>query len=66
MTSEPIATEQRYLASLRRLEVIFDADPTTPDGYEAELLTILIQSYERETYPVDCPDPAEAIRIRME
>ncbi|MFO0428055.1 MAG: ImmA/IrrE family metallo-endopeptidase [Planctomyces sp.] len=66
MKPKLIKTEREYRASLNRLEEIFDAEPGTPDGDEAELLTALIQMYEKEKYPIDLPDPIAAIKFRME
>ena len=66
MKPKLIKTEKEYQASLARLEEIFDADSGTPDGDEAELLTALIQMYEKEKYPIDLPDPIAAIKFRME
>ncbi|HPK09651.1 MAG TPA: hypothetical protein PK246_04885 [Saprospiraceae bacterium] len=61
-----IKTEEQYDTALVRLEQIFDADPTTKDGQEAELLALLIENYEEEHYSVDSPDPIVAVKIRME
>lgn len=61
-----IKTEAENEAALARLEEIFDAEPGTPEGDEAELLTALIEMYERTAYPIDLPDPIEAVRFRME
>jgi HTH-type transcriptional regulator/antitoxin HigA len=43
-----------------------DAHPGSADFEELELLTLLIEKYEDEHYPIDCPDPVEAIKFRME
>jgi HTH-type transcriptional regulator/antitoxin HigA len=48
------------------LEVVFDAGPNSPEGDEAELLSLLIEDYENKHYPIEAPDPIEAIKIRME
>ena len=48
-----------------RLNKIFDANPETRKGQEAELLALLIENYEEEHYKIDAPDPITAIRIRM-
>jgi HTH-type transcriptional regulator/antitoxin HigA len=48
------------------LEVIFDAAIDTKEGDEAEILSLLIENYENENYPIEAPDPIEAIKIRME
>ncbi len=61
-----IKTEEQYETALERLEQIFDADPTTEDGQEAELLALLIEDYEEEHYSIDLPDPIVAVKIRME
>ncbi len=66
MKIKVIKTEEDYQKALKRLEVIFDSAPDTPEGDEAELLSILIEKYEDEHYPIDAPDPLEAIRFRME
>ena len=61
-----IKSEQEYDQALMRMEVIFDAKLNTSEGEEAELLALLIDEYERENYPIDPPDPIDAIKIRME
>jgi HTH-type transcriptional regulator/antitoxin HigA len=66
MTIKPIKTKKDYQAALDRLEVIFDAKPGTPEGDELEILGILIDKFEQERYPIDYPDPIEAIKFRME
>jgi HTH-type transcriptional regulator/antitoxin HigA len=66
MNIKPIKTEEDYKAALERLESIFDANPGTPEGDEVEILGMLIERYENEHYPIDLPDPIEAIIFRME
>ncbi|MGH2552530.1 MAG: helix-turn-helix domain-containing protein [Chitinophagaceae bacterium] len=66
MTVRPIRTKKDYQNTLTRLEVIFDAKPGTIQGDELEVLGILIDNYEKEHYPIDFPDPIEAIKFRME
>jgi HTH-type transcriptional regulator/antitoxin HigA len=66
MKPKIIKTEADYDQALARLDVIFDAEPDTPDGDEAELLTALIEMYEEKVYPMDMPNPLEAIQFRME
>jgi len=66
MELKPIKTEDDYQKALRRLEVIFNAPPNTKEGDEAEILSMLIDNYENEFYPIEAPDPIEAIKIRME
>jgi len=66
MNIKVIKTEEEYNQALKKLEVVFDAPADTPDGDDAELLAILIEKYEDEFYPIECPDPIEAIKFRME
>lgn len=66
MEIKAIKTEEDYALAISRLEEIFHAKPDTKQGDEAELLTILIEKYEDEFYPIDPPDPVEAIKFRME
>jgi HTH-type transcriptional regulator / antitoxin HigA len=64
--NKAIKTEDEYNQALKRLERIFDAPADTAEGDEAELLSILIEKYEDEHYPIEAPDPIEAIKFRME
>jgi HTH-type transcriptional regulator / antitoxin HigA len=66
MTIKPIKTKKDYQNAMARLEIIFDAKPGTPQGDELEVLGILIDKYEQEHFPIDFPDPIEAIKFRME
>jgi HTH-type transcriptional regulator/antitoxin HigA len=66
MNLKPIKSEVDYRNALVRLEVIFDAPVDTKEGDEAEILSLLIENYENEHYPIGAPDPIEAIKIRME
>ena len=66
MKIKPIKTEKDYEQALERLEVIFDADSNSKEGDEAEILSLLIENYENQYYPIEAPDPIEAIKIRME
>jgi len=61
-----IKTESDYQMTLRKLEDIFDAPIGTLESDEADILGILIDEYEKKHYPIDAPDPIEAIKIRME
>jgi HTH-type transcriptional regulator / antitoxin HigA len=66
MNLKPIRTKKDYQQALDRLEVIFDAKKGTDQGDELEILGILIEQYENEHFPIDLPDPIEAIKFRME
>ena len=61
-----IKSEEDYRNALKRLEIIFDAPIDTEEGNEAEILSMLIENYENKYYPIEAPDPIEAIKIRME
>ena len=66
MNLKPIKTESDYRVALKRLEEIFDAEPNTPEGDELEILGLMVDDYENKFYPIEAPDPIEAIKIRME
>jgi HTH-type transcriptional regulator/antitoxin HigA len=66
MTIKPIKTKKDYQLAVNRLEQIFDSKPGTPEGDELEVLGILIEKYEAVHFPIDMPDPIEAIKFRME
>jgi HTH-type transcriptional regulator/antitoxin HigA len=66
MNLKPIKTKKDYQQALDRLELIFDAKKGTKEGDELEILSILIDQYENEHFPIDLPDPIEAIKFRME
>jgi HTH-type transcriptional regulator/antitoxin HigA len=66
MNWKVIKTEKEYQAALNRLEEIFDAKKGSKNGDELELLSLLIDNYENEKFPIDLPDPIAAIKFRME
>ncbi len=66
MDIKPIRTEADYQKAIKRLELIFDAKIGTPESDEADVLGLLIDEYEKKHYPIEAPDPIEAIKIRME
>lgn len=61
-----LKSKKDYENALRRMEEIFDSKPNTVEGKEAELLALLIETYEEEHFKIDLPDPIEAIKIRMQ
>ncbi len=66
MEIRAIKTEEDYNQALKRLETIFHAPTNTQEGDEAEVLSILVEKYEDEHYPIEAPGPIEAIKFRME
>ena len=63
---KPIRTKQDYEAALVEVERLWGAKAGTPEGDRLDVLATLIDSYEAEHYPMDPPDPIEAIKFRME
>lgn len=66
MKIAPIRNEKDYQNALNRLEDVFEAKKGTDEGDELEILSILIDRYENENFPIGMPDPIEAIKFRME
>lgn len=68
MEITPIRTEMDYRAALRVVSKLVDQDPSpdTPEGERLDVLSTLIEAYERKHYPIDLPDPVEAIKFRMD
>ncbi len=62
----PIRSEADYDAALEEVERLWGAKSGTPEGDRLDVLTTLIEVYEAKHYPMDPPDPIEAIRFRME
>ena len=61
-----IKTEEAYQNALRELDKVFDAKPGTAEGDHFELLSVLIDLYEQQHFPIETPDPIEAIKFRMD
>jgi HTH-type transcriptional regulator/antitoxin HigA len=66
MNIKPIKTEEDYENALERLRLIFDAKKDSKEGDELEILSIRIDKFENENFPIGLPDPIEAIKFRME
>lgn len=66
MDIKVLKTDADYNRALRRMEEIFHASADSKEGDEAEILSVLIEKYEDEHFPMDLPDPVEAIKFRME
>lgn len=62
----PIRSDADYQLALKRLEEVFDAPVGSSEGDEADVLALLVDQYEKKHYPIDAPDPIEAIKIRMD
>lgn len=66
MAIHPIKTEDDYLRAMSRIDALLDAAPGTDSGDELDILTTLVEAYERDHFPVESPDPVAAILFRME
>ncbi len=66
MKVRPIRNEEDYQNALQRIDEIFDAKRGTQEGDELEILAILVDNYENDHFPIEMPDPIEAIKFRME
>ena len=68
MTTEvrPIRTKRDHEAALKEIELLWGAKTGTPEGDWLDVLATLVDAYEAEHYPIDSPDPIEAIKFRME
>lgn len=68
MEIRPIRTQADYEAALKTVSRLVELDPEidTPEGDHLDVLSILIQAYEAKNFPIDLPDPIEAIKFRME
>jgi HTH-type transcriptional regulator/antitoxin HigA len=65
-TLKPIQTEADHDAALAEVERLWGAKSGTSEGDRLDILATLIDAYEAARYPMDPPDPIEAIRFRME
>lgn len=66
MRARVLKTEADYEAALAYVEELMDAEPGSPEEDKLEVFALLIEAYEQEHYPIDLPDPVEAIKFRME
>jgi HTH-type transcriptional regulator / antitoxin HigA len=66
MDIKPIKTDADYRATLREIESLMTAEPGTPEDERLDVLVTLVEAWEREHYPMDLPDPVEAIKFAMD
>lgn len=66
MKPKVLKTEADYEAALAHVETLMDAAPGSPEEEELEVFALLIEAYEQVHYPIDLPDPIEAIKFRIE
>lgn len=66
MDIKPIRTDTDYRAALKEIETLMMAEPDAPEGEKLDVLVTLVEAYESKHYPLDLPDPVEAIKFEME
>ena len=71
MKTKILKTEQEYNEACERIYTLINStenaiEPDSPEGEEMELLSLLVEKYEQEHYPIEAPNPIEAIKFRME
>jgi HTH-type transcriptional regulator/antitoxin HigA len=66
MKIKPVRTKADYERALREIERMWGAKEGTPQGNRLDVLATLVEAYERKHFPIDPPDPIEAIRFRLE
>jgi len=62
----PVRNEKDYEAALKKIDVLMDMEETQDVLDELEVLSILVEKYEDSAFPIEVPDPVEAIRFRIE
>jgi HTH-type transcriptional regulator/antitoxin HigA len=66
MEIKPVRTEADYECALREIERLWGAAEGTPEGDALDVLVTLVNAFEEHRWPIDLPDPIEAIRFRLE
>ncbi len=71
MKTKILKTEQEYNKACERIYTLINSnenviEPNSPEGEEMELLSLLVEKYEQEHYPIEAPNPIDAIKFRME
>ena len=71
MKNKILKTEQEFNEACERIYSLINGnenaiEPESPEGEELELLSLLVEKYEQEHYPIKAPNPIEAIKFRME
>lgn len=71
MKTKILKTEQEYNEACERVYTLINStekviEPDSKEGEELELLSLLVEKYEQDHYPIEAPNPIEAIKFRME
>ena len=65
MEIKPIVTKADHRAALKEIEALMPARLGTPEGDRLDVLVTLVEAWEKKRYPMELPDPIEAIKFRM-
>ena len=63
---KPVRTKRDYAAALKTIERLMRAKRNSPDGDALDVLVTLVEAYEARHFPLELPDPVEAIKFAME
>jgi len=66
MDITPIKSDADYRLALKEIESLMTAELNSPEGEKLDVLTILVEAYEQKNFPLDLPDPVEALKFEME
>lgn len=66
MEIRPIKTQTDHQEALQEIELLFDANPNTPECDRLDVLSTLVEVYEKKHFPIELPDPIEAIHYYMD
>jgi len=66
MELRPIRSKREHQAALKEAEALWNAPEGTPEADRLEVLTLLIEAYEREHFPIEDPDPIDFLQHIME
>lgn len=66
MELRPIRSKREHQAALKEAETLWDAPEGSPEADRLEVLTLLIEAYEREHFPIEDPDPIDFLQHVME
>src|SRR3954465_13213962 len=66
MDIAPIKSQRDYRRVLKEIESLMSARRNTPEGDRLDVLVTLVEAWERKHYPLDLPDPVEAIKYHLE
>lgn len=66
MDIKPIRSRKDYRAALRHIESLMGAEAESPAGEKLDVLVTLVEAWERKHFPMELPDPVDALRFQME